>query len=116
MRVNRLSVAVALALVCTSAAAIPPTTSPVRAATPVTGCEGDACSSVTFTFDDTKQQYHIQNTSTDRWMHVSASNLAASASACLAPSKDAYLPLKGVVGSYRADYSQQRCGEQGVGQ
>jgi hypothetical protein len=29
-------------------------------------CEGDACSQVTFTFDDSKQQYHAQNNSADR--------------------------------------------------
>jgi hypothetical protein len=86
-----------------------------RASAAATDCEGDACPSVTFTFDDTKQQYHAQNNSQDRWARVTASNLAASSSACLAPGKDAYLTLKTVVGSYRADYAETRCGEQGAG-
>ena len=85
------------------------------AAAPAADCEGDACSSVTFSFDDSKQQYRALNNSSDRWVKVLASNLAASASACLAPGKEGYLPLKGVVGSYRADFAEQRCGEQGVG-
>jgi len=84
-------------------------------AAPAADCEGDACSSVTFSFDDAKQQYRALNNSADRWVKVSASNLAAAATACLAPSKDGYLPLKGVVGSYRAEFAETRCGEQGVG-
>jgi hypothetical protein len=36
-------------------------------------CEGDACASVTVTFDETKQQYLAQNNSSDRWVRVSAS-------------------------------------------
>lgn len=77
----------------------------------VTDCDGDACSQVTLTFDDAKQQYHAQNNSADRWARVTASNLAATASACLAPGKDAYLALKAINGSYRADYSEPKCGE-----
>lgn len=77
----------------------------------VADCDGDACSQVTLTFDDAKQQYHAQNNSSDRWARVTASNLAATASACLAPGKDAYLALKGINGSYRADYSEPKCGE-----
>jgi hypothetical protein len=79
-------------------------------------CEGDACASVTLTFDDAKQQYRARNNSTDRWVSVSGSNLAAASSACLAPGKDAYLPLKSLVAPYRAVYAEERCGEpEGVG-
>jgi hypothetical protein len=82
----------------------------MRAALAVTDCEGDACSQVTITFDDAKQQFRAQSNSTDRWVRVSASNLAASASACLGPGKEGYLALKSIVGPYRADYSEPRCG------
>lgn len=82
--------------------------------TPV-DCEGDACSAVTFAFDGSKQQYRAQNNSADRWVKVSASNLAASSSACLAPGKGDYLPLKSLVGDYRADYAEAKCGEQVAG-
>lgn len=75
-----------------------------------TECEGEACGQVTVTFDEAKQQYLAHNNSTDRWAKVSASNLAVSASACLAPGKGQYLPLKSL-GSYRADYSEPKCGE-----
>jgi hypothetical protein len=74
-------------------------------------CEGDACSQVTVTFDESKQQYRAVNNSPDRWARVTASNMAASASACLAPGRDAYLPLKSVAGAYHAAYAEARCGE-----
>ena len=74
-------------------------------------CEGDACSQVTVTFDESKQQYRAWNNSAERWARVTASNVAASASACLAPGKDAYLPLKSITGSYHAAYAEERCGE-----
>jgi hypothetical protein len=92
---------------------IAPPASPSSAAA---DCEGDACASVTLTFDDAKQQYRAHNNSTDRWVSVSASNLAAASSACLAPGKDAYLPLKSMVAPYRAAFAEDRCGEpEGVG-
>jgi hypothetical protein len=75
-----------------------------------TDCEGDACSSVTLAFDDTKQQYRAQNNSTDRWAKVTASNVASSASACLGPGESEYLPLKSYVAPYRADFADTRCG------
>jgi hypothetical protein len=77
-----------------------------------TECEGDACSQVTVTFEESKQQYRAVNNSADRWARVTASNMAASAGACLAPGKEAYLPLKSIVGAYRAEYAEARCGEQ----
>lgn len=81
-----------------------------------TECEGDACSAVTLTFDDAKQQYRAANTTADRWVRVSAANQASSVSACLAPGKDAYLPLKSIVAPYRAAFAEARCGASvGVG-
>jgi hypothetical protein len=77
----------------------------------VTECEGDACSQITVTFDESKQQYRAVNNSADRWARVTASNEAASAGACLAPGKDAYLPLKSIAGPYHATYAEVRCGE-----
>lgn len=79
-------------------------------------CEGDACAQVTLTFDEAKGQYRAANTTADRWVRVSAANQAASASACLAPGKEAYLPLKSVVAPYRAAFAEARCGApEGVG-
>jgi hypothetical protein len=90
---------------------------PPPAASVSADCEGDACPSVTLTFDDAKQQYRARNNSTDRWVSVSASNLAAASNACLAPGKDAFLPLKSLVAPYRAVFAEARCGEpEGVGQ
>ena len=92
---------------------------PARALTPssslppvATECEGDACSQVTLTFDESKQQYRAVNNSSDRWARVTASNMAASASACLAPGKEAYLPMKSIAGAYHAAYAEARCGEE----
>ncbi|MDQ3742910.1 MAG: hypothetical protein M3444_00725 [Acidobacteriota bacterium] len=76
-------------------------------------CEGDACSQVTLTFDESKQQYRAQNNSADRWAKVSASNVAASASTCLAPGAGDYLPIKSIVGPYQAAYDEPKCGVQG---
>ena len=87
--------------------------SPSSSLLPVaTECEGDACSQVTLTFDESKQQYRAVNNSADRWARVTASNMAASASVCLAPGKDAYLPLKSITGAYHAAYAEAKCGEQ----
>ena len=75
-------------------------------------CEGDACSQVSVTFDESKQQYRAVNNSTEHWARVTASNMAASASACLAPGKEAYLPMKSITGAYHAVYAEIRCGEE----
>jgi hypothetical protein len=100
-----------LAVALTAAAAAHRTSAHLSpAAATLTDCEGDACSQVTLTFDDTNQQYRAQNNSTDRWAKVSASNVAASASACLAPGTSAYLPLKSVVGTYSASFADVKCG------
>lgn len=73
-------------------------------------CEGDACTQVTLAYDESKGEYRVQNNSTNQWARVSASNAAASASVCLAPGKSDSLPLKSVVGHYRAEYAEPRCG------
>ncbi|HYY97588.1 MAG TPA: hypothetical protein VE642_03305 [Pyrinomonadaceae bacterium] len=77
---------------------------------PALECEGTACAQVTVTFDEQKQQYRVHNNSTDTYVRVSASNLSASAEACVAPGKDAYLLLKGITGPYRADSEGSSCG------
>ncbi len=82
----------------------------VHARTAAEECEGDACAQVTLTFDEQRQQYRAQNNSADRWARVTASNMASSASVCLAPGKSDSLALKSVVGHYRAEYSETRCG------
>lgn len=79
----------------------------------VTECEGTACSQVSVLFDEAKQFYHAQNNSSDHWARVTASNMAATATACLGPGKEAYLQLKSIDGPYRADFADARCGEQG---
>src|SRR5215212_2388173 len=76
---------------------------------PPAECEGDACAQVTVVFDEARQQYRARYNSADRWVKVSASNLAASAGACLAPGATEYLPLKSVVSPYRADFDEPRC-------
>lgn len=78
---------------------------------PFTDCEGDACGSVQVAFDDAKGQYRAQNNS-DRWARVTASNVAAAASVCLAPGKAAHLALKSIVGPYHASYAPAKCGEE----
>src|SRR3954467_13584458 len=51
----------------------------------VTEAERHACSQATPTLDGSEQQYRAVNSSADRWARVTASNMAASASVCLAP-------------------------------
>lgn len=71
-------------------------------------CEGNACEQVTVTWDEAKQQYKVQNNSTDKSMRVDAANLVASATVCVAPGKTDYLPLKSIAGAYHAT-CQQTC-------
>jgi hypothetical protein len=70
----------------------------------VTDCEGDACGEVVLTWDETEQQYKVQNNSTERWVRVDAANLAATATTCVAPEKTQYLSLKSIAGAYHAKY------------
>lgn len=71
-------------------------------------CDGNACGQVTITWDEVKEQYKVQNASTDKSVRVDAANLAASASVCIPPEKTDYLSLKSIVGAYHATY-QQTC-------
>ncbi len=112
MRAARLSALFALPLTLLLSTATP--THHVAAASAAYDCEGDACAQVTITFDEAKQQYRAQNSSADRWAKVSASNLAGTASACIEPGKAEYLPLKSIVGTYRAEYTEARCGATGT--
>ena len=66
-------------------------------------CEGNACTQVTLTFDEAKQQYKVQNNS-DRLVRVEASNLAGDNKILVAAGKTDYLTIKSIVGSYRANY------------
>ena len=101
----------ALALTCVLAACCAAGTPAARAvSSPPAECEGAACQQVTVTFDEARQQYRVQNNSADRWVRVAASNLAASAFACVGPGKAEDLPLRSIAGSYRAVYSDQTCG------
>jgi hypothetical protein len=120
MRLKGVAAAGAAVLLALTTLMIMPARSGASARTPppvlataaaVTDCEGDACSQVTVTFDESRQQYRAQNNSADHWARVTASNMAASASACLAPGRDAYLPLKSIAGAYHAEYAEARCGE-----
>ncbi|HEX7313981.1 MAG TPA: hypothetical protein VF297_08665 [Pyrinomonadaceae bacterium] len=85
-------------------------------ASAVDECEGDACAQVTVAFDAGKGQYCARNNSAERWVRVTASNLASSARACLGPGREDYLELKSLAGPYRAEYAEPRCGAQGVGE
>src|SRR4051812_25960324 len=107
--IRPITTAAALALVFAATfSARPP------AAAAATDCEGDACSQVTVTFDEAKQQYTARNNSAERWARVSASNVAAAQSVCLGPGKEARLALKSIVGAYRAEYAETRCGEDAI--
>ena len=66
-------------------------------------CEGNACTKVTLTFDEVKQQYTAKNSS-DRLVRVEASNLAGSQQILVGAGKTATLEMKSIVGAYRANY------------
>jgi hypothetical protein len=70
----------------------------------VIDCDGDACGQVTLSWDDTKQEYKVQNNSTGQWVRVDAANLAATATTCVAAGKTEYLSLKSITGAYHARY------------
>ena len=107
----------ALTLFCVLAACCAAGTSAGSAASPTPAeCEGDACAQVTLTFDEAKGQYRARNNSADTWARVSASNLVASARVCLAPGGEGYLELKSIVGAYRAEQAEPKCGAEGVGE
>ena len=77
-------------------------------------CEGTACAQVSVTFDEAKGQYRVRNDSTERWIKVTASNVAAYADTCVGPKKSEYLPLSSIAGAYHADYADSGCGTAGA--
>ena len=113
MRIAGLS-ALVLTLFLTPLLSTPSAATGVSSAGAAAECEGTACAQVVVTFDEAKGQYRAQNNSADSWVRVAAANMADSSSACLAPGKDGYLALKSIVGTYRADYSEPRCGAPGA--
>jgi hypothetical protein len=66
-------------------------------------CEGDACTQVTLTFDEAKQQYKVLNSS-NRLVRVEASNLTGGNRILVEAGKEAYLAMKSIVGAYHANY------------
>lgn len=76
---------------------------------PLLECEGDGCGAVVLTFDEAKGQYRARNNSPDVWVRVTASNQSSSAEVCVAPGKAEHLPLKSIVGAYKAVYGSS-CG------
>ena len=72
-------------------------------------CEGNACSSITLTWDDTKQLYHVQNSSTTRWVRVDVTSQAGAMGLCVGPSRSEDLPLKNLTGKYHANYNEESC-------
>lgn len=107
-RVSAVDVGGALRLGLTCARAPAASSPPAEAE-----CEGEACPQVTVTLDEQRRRYRARNNSADRWVRVTASNLAASA--CLAPGREDYLALKSIVDPYRAEYAAERCGSRPVG-
>ena len=73
-------------------------------ATSTTDCEGNACSQVSLTWDETKQQYKAQNNATDRWVKIEVSNWAGGASISIRPGGTEFLPLKSYTAPYHANY------------
>ena len=95
---------VTLALTVSSAGATENTlpTTPVSATSNSLDCEGNACAQVKLTFDETKQQYKVQNNS-DHVVRVEASNWAGGSSVRVEAGKVGYLPMKSFVGPYHAN-------------
>jgi hypothetical protein len=82
---------------------------PSTFATTAIDCEGNACSQVALTWDETQQQYKAQNNSPDHWVRVEAANMVASVSICVAAGKSEYLIAKSIVGSYHANFDDTTC-------
>ncbi|HEY9401486.1 MAG TPA: hypothetical protein VIQ24_02245 [Pyrinomonadaceae bacterium] len=76
---------------------------PVSATSTSLDCEGNACTQVTLTFDEAKQQYKVQNNS-NRVVRVEGSDWAGGKSIAVEAGKTDYLPMKSFVGAYRANY------------
>ena len=70
---------------------------------PALECEGAACAQVTLTFDEAREQYKVENDS-GRVVIVEGANLVSTARVRVGAGQSDYLPLKTIVGVYRADY------------
>lgn len=66
-------------------------------------CEGDACPSVTLTWEEDGQQFRVDNNS-DRAVKVEVTTYAGKSGVRLEPQKSDYLQVKTFNGPYRADF------------
>ncbi len=66
-------------------------------------CEGNACSVITFTWDQERQQFRVQNDS-DQQVKVEVSTFAGASSISVGPHKVGYLEVKTFNGPYHATY------------
>jgi hypothetical protein len=66
-------------------------------------CEGNACSVVTMTWDQERQQFRVQNDS-EQQVNVEVSTFAGTSSVRIAPHKAEYLEVKTFNGPYLANY------------
>jgi hypothetical protein len=66
-------------------------------------CEGNACQSVTFTWDNDRQQFKVQNDS-GQIVKVEVTTFAGVSSVRVEPHKEDYLAIKTFNGPYRANY------------
>lgn len=66
-------------------------------------CEGNACSVVTLTWDQERQQFRAQNDS-DQQVKIEVSTFAGSSTLSVAPHKVEYLEVKTFNGPYLANY------------
>lgn len=104
--ITALAVGLVMLALTVSVATATENTFPVAAVSTLSSnidCEGNACTQVTLTFDEAKQQYRVQNNSA-QLVRVEASNLAGSTRILVEAGKDSYLPMKSIVGAYRANF------------
>ena len=66
-------------------------------------CEGNACAEVTFTWDNERQQFRVQNNA-DRAVKVEVSTFAGKSHVVVPPQKVGYLEVKTFNGPYLANY------------
>jgi hypothetical protein len=66
-------------------------------------CEGNACSSITLTWNDERQQFKVENSSGQE-VKVTVQNFAGPSSVVVLPHKENYLELKTFDSPYVAAY------------
>jgi hypothetical protein len=76
---------------------------PSAARAAVYDCEGDACSSVTLTWEEDGQRFKAENNS-DRAVKVEVTTFAGKSSVSVGPQASDYLEVKTFNGPYHADY------------